>query len=716
MSKRIHLVKKPACLVLIAWSIIVSPSRLVGQQSTGARPQLALQTGHWGNVLSAAFSPDSKTIATVGDDWNVKLWDVATKRVVRTLPGHTTSLNSVAFSSNGKLLATGGFDTQIKIWNPQTGAEHFTLNDSEIVTALAFSPNNKLLATGLGSGGAFPGKISIWDLALRKVRFSFDENSQGISQVEFSPDSRLLVSGGKDGKLKVWHCTSGALQRQWDAHASGVSSIAVSADGKSIVSSGEADGAIKFWKLATGELERTLDGEANEKNCVSLSPACNCMVVGNSEVKLYDLSTGTLQQSLSRKTINSNKVLISPNGELVLNIGVEENGNDASADVYVWKTQSGEFHGKLVGHKQGIVATVRNPFLNTLITADSDKRINVWDLQTGVMKATLALADEIKALALSEDGKTLAAGGGDFGKPGIVYLFDLQTWQLRTKLTGHLLPVRSIAFSKDGSTLLSGSSDGTLKLWQVATGKEQQTIKNGTLPVLVTAFANDDNAILAGTLDGTIRAWERKTGSLSKELKDQTTGVFVFALSADGKTLLTAGPNTAGFSSWDTSTWKLNRSIRNPLLSPTAIQFAGNSTVIVSNANGHVQLWDLVTGKMVRHITEHDLAGSSLVLIKNRYLASAGHDGVIQLLDLDSKKLMATLFSPRPDEIDGAATQKVTPAPNGEYLTIVPAGYFDGSPIGELATNLRVSNRLFPAKQLHLHYYRPKLVRKALRE
>ena len=337
MTRQIHTVKKQVCLLLVAWSIIL-PAHSVFSQSASARPELALQTGHFGSVLSAAFSPDSKTLATVGDDWNVRLWDVETKQVLHTLHGHTASVSSVAFSPNGKFLATGEFGTQVTLWDPRSGAERFTIVDNEAVTTLSFSPDNKVLAIGVGSDAEHPGKIRIYDLVQRKVRFSLDENSDGISELQFSPDSQMLISGGKDGKLKVWDLKARSLKREWDAHAGeGVSSFVILPGGKSVVSGGRADGTIKFWKLATGELERTVDGEPNERNFVGLNTVCNCLVVGNAEVKLYDLTTGNLQQSLVKKTISSNRVLISPNGEKVLNIGVELNGADADADVYFGK-------------------------------------------------------------------------------------------------------------------------------------------------------------------------------------------------------------------------------------------------------------------------------------------------------------------------------------------------------------------------------------------
>jgi WD40 repeat protein len=702
--------------LVICWLPLLA-SGVSSQQTKTGPPELALQTGHDGNVLAAAFFPDSKTIATVGDDFNVRLWKADTGEVIRTLIGHTGAVAAVAFSRDGKFLGTGGDDATARLWDTRTGRPRFTFKDPgrNIITAISFSPNGKLLATAVGIGGEFPAKIRIWDIAKQVVQLTIDENSEGISEIHFSPDSNFIVSGGKDGKLKIWEATSGKLNRQWDAQPSEIAAIAISSDGKTVVTSGHADGAIKVWSFS-GELQRTIQGEDNGINCVALAGDDKTLIVGNSQVKLYDLNTGDLVRTLIRKTITSKQVLISPNGESALNIGVSEGGNTATADVYLWKTTSGEFKRKLDGFKLGVVALTTAPNA-MLISADSDKLITTWDLHKGKIASTLQVTEEIKTVIVSPDAKTLAVAGGNFFGPGSIWLFDLTTGQLKHKLAGHLLPVRSVVFSKNGSELLSGSGDGTIKFWDVATGQEKRTIRNGTLPVHVVSFLPDEKRVIAGSADGKINVWDLATDTVIKTLQDQTSGVFSLVFSPEGKSFITAGPNTMGFSVWETATLTLKSSIKHALLSPTAIQFVNSSSVVISNANGQVQLWDLATGKLVVTLVVHDLAGSSLALIRNRYLASAAHDGAIALFDLKNRKLLATLYRPRPTEISGVMLNNSAPeVANGAYLVITASGFYSATEIGESATRLRIGNQVFPAKQIHSTHYRPKIVIAALKQ
>jgi len=111
---------------------------------------------------------------------------------------------------------------------------------------------------------------------------------------------------------------------------------------------------------------------------------------------------------------------------------------------------------------------------------------------------------------------------------------------IRTFL-GHTEPVRSVAFSPDGRTAVSGSNDATLKLWEVATGNELRTLKGDTNGVNSIAFSPDGRNLLSGSADGTLRLWEVATGKELRRFKGDVLQVISAAFSPDGSMVLCSG-------------------------------------------------------------------------------------------------------------------------------------------------------------------------------
>jgi hypothetical protein len=158
-------------------------------------------------VLTAAFSPDGKQLATAGADGQVRLWDPLTSKKLRTLKGHKDKVTALAFSPDGKLLASGSYDKAVRLWNPASGEmaiQWVTCKGKGHVTAVAFAPDGRQLATAsvgaveLNMGGNLFGSglsnfVTMWEVStgkqLRELR------SRG-STVMFAADGRTLATGG----------------------------------------------------------------------------------------------------------------------------------------------------------------------------------------------------------------------------------------------------------------------------------------------------------------------------------------------------------------------------------------------------------------------------------------------------------------------------------------------------------------------------------------
>jgi WD40 repeat protein len=216
--------------------------------------------GHNDGVGSVAFSIDGKSLAS--SSWNVsrntdkiiKLWDVSTGKNIATLKGHTAMVNSLVFSPDGKTLASGSEDETIRIWDVATGRDNATLKSPGSFPAdVVFNKDGKMLASvNVDSETNAIIMIKLWDLNTQREIATLDKESERPDSdwpcvVNFSPDGKTLVSGHFDGTIWLWNVASGKNIYILEGHD--FSPIfAFSPNGKTLAS-GTGDGEIKLWNF-----------------------------------------------------------------------------------------------------------------------------------------------------------------------------------------------------------------------------------------------------------------------------------------------------------------------------------------------------------------------------------------------------------------------------------------------------------------------------------
>ncbi len=208
-----------------------------------------------GPVRCAAFSPDSRALATANAAATVSLHDLADhrSRTLDDISASTTDAACLAFSPDGATLAVGEQDGKITLWDITTGRKRSTLlGHAEFVASLAYAPDGKTLAS---SGGERTTRI--WDLATSRERFAIANPASTLVVLAFSLDGRLLCTADQTSPIvRLWDVATGIERAALRGPAGAVVALAISPDGTTLAAAGY-QGVVTFWDLATLEIRPT---------------------------------------------------------------------------------------------------------------------------------------------------------------------------------------------------------------------------------------------------------------------------------------------------------------------------------------------------------------------------------------------------------------------------------------------------------------------------
>ncbi|MDD2756967.1 MAG: TIR domain-containing protein, partial [Methanothrix sp.] len=201
-------------------------------------------------------------------------------------------------------------------------------------------------------------------------------------------------------------------------------------------------------------------------------------------------------------------------------------------------------------------------------------------------------ADYVGAVAVTSDGRTIISGSDD----GTLKIWDMATGKCRATLEGHADYVRAVAVTPDGRTVISGSSDKTLKIWNMATGKCRATLEGHAGSVYGVAITPDGRTVISGSLDKTLKIWDLATGKCRATLEGHADYVMAVAVTPDDRTVI-SGSDDKTLKIWDLATGKCRATLKGHEGTVWGVAVTPDDRTVISGSDDKtLKIWDLATG------------------------------------------------------------------------------------------------------------------------
>ncbi|MGB4970109.1 MAG: caspase family protein [Saprospiraceae bacterium] len=371
------------------------------------------QITHLDKILACDFSPDSNLIATASFDGKVKIWNT-NGLVLTEFKAYNWGLSAVRFSADGKSIYTS---TEVEMepiiqWDLKGKPMKYFKGHAQVVTSVCSSPDNQIIVTGCADNS-----LKVWDV-FHNTFNSYKKHEASINAVAYAPNNNFILTGSDDKTVKLWDVKGNVIftRKLQDR----VTSVAFSKDGNSFLASCYS-GCTMLWKTNGDTISKL--NQIEKVYTAAFSPNGEFIATGSYEgvIRLFDLLGNPLNVINTESQINS----------------------------LVFSTDS-----------------------KSVITANYNGLTQYWNISTGENTGKLGRPmEELFSLTISKDGKFLATGADN----GVLTLWDPES-QNSKNLVGHTSKVTSLNFMSNNTILISGSADGTVKLWDCNSGQEIVTM------------------------------------------------------------------------------------------------------------------------------------------------------------------------------------------------------------------------------------------------
>jgi WD40 repeat protein/predicted Ser/Thr protein kinase len=528
-------------------------------------------------VIDAAFSADAARVSAVHGAGGRQIghWDIAgaAPALIATM-GLDSRAPQVETSADGRVTAARLAD-RVVVWEPATARATTIATGRGGTRSIALSADGRFVSCSKAEDGGQT--VAVYDADTGERLFAQHHERDG-AYVGLSADGGVLATGGFDKKVRLRRPGDASVTSVLTGHMATPIALAFSPDGTRLAT-GSYDRTLRLWDARSGQVIAVLTGHAGPVRLVRFT------------------ADGTRIASISTDGLR------------------------------LWDTSLRD-DSVLRGHTRYVYSIAFAPAGDRLYSGAWDRTARIWDAASGACLATLHDGADIKALAVSPDGRRLLTGHGTtaaiairdtetglvtnvlaarHGANAIAFdasgdravvaqydkravIVDLATGAIVTELTGHADGVRSAAWR--GALIATGSEDRTARLWDARTGRVRHVLSGHEGALFAVALAPDGTRLATGAADSTVRIWDTASGGLIHVLRGHAGTVYALAFSPDGRRLASGADDTT-IRIWDMTDAAPMLQLRGHEDYVYAIAFSPDGAMLASaSGDGTVRLWD----------------------------------------------------------------------------------------------------------------------------
>jgi WD40 repeat protein/serine/threonine protein kinase len=581
--------------------------------------------GQTNRYAALAFGGDGGSILWSSGE-NLNIWR-AGERTRSAVYGGFGEL--LAISRDGVRIAARPYRDHktLRILNPVSRGLIAALGatGSEVESA-AFSRDDSRVAAGLTDG-----RLLVWSAPSGKIDGQAQAGPSPVVVIGFSPDGTRLVSGSRDGSLQIWDTNGVKLLTRLRGHSGEVVSAAFSPDGRSLASA-SADGTVRLWDLLAGRQTAAIAPGNRHIRCVTFSPDGKHLACGSSDGSIRVLSAGSGKSVATFAACALGEVTaiaFQPGGSRFF--ASSEWGEVLAWDAATW---GGGVWRQTTGPIQSLAFNADG----SRILAVLEDGLEIWDGRTGSAIARgLPPGPGSSPVTFSRDGRRATWGN----------CRDVKIWDgaaVRT-IRGHHDWVTTAAFSPDGKTLVSGSTDQTVRIWDAATGTLLRTLELHE-PAFRVVFSPDGSQLFIACSDRTFKLWSTASWNLTAVLEMEPAlrkgrrGEPAF--SPDGRHIVCGFQGDEKIGVWDSRSGRLLAAIAEPD-ARWVMGFSPDGKRFLSRSEDVVRVWDAESFRALLTLrNDEGVAWSGFTPDGSRILY-ATRDGTVRQWDTRSSHRLEAL-------------------------------------------------------------------------